>query len=82
MDRLHEFVTTAVQEGTREGEDPGALFDRLRALSYKIADRREPISRRVRGRQPAPRMTEPWFCCAEPTDGQFRPLDTKGHGKI
>ena len=82
MDRLHEFVTTAVQEGTREGEDPGALFDRLRALSYKIADRREPISSRVRGRQPAPRMTEPWFCCAEPTDGQFRPLDTKGHGKI
>ena len=82
MDRLHEFATTAVQEGTREGEDPGALFDRLRALSYKIAHRREPISSRVRGRQPAPRMTEPWFCCAEPTDGQFRPLDTKGHGKI
>ena len=82
MDRLHEFATTAVQQGTREGEDPGALFDRLRALSYKIADRREPISSRVRGRQLAPRMTEPWFCCAEPTDGQFRPLDTKGHGKI
>jgi hypothetical protein len=21
-----------------------------------------------------PRLTEPWFCCAEPTDGQFDPL--------
>ena len=21
-----------------------------------------------------PRLTEPWFCCAEPTEGQFGPL--------
>jgi len=83
MDRLHELATTAVQEGTRAGEDPEALFDRLRALSYKVADRREPeVCGRVRGKQPTPRMTEPWFCCAEPTDGQFRPLDTKNYAKI
>jgi hypothetical protein len=82
MDRLHEAISAAVEEAARTGEDPSATFDRLRALSHGIAERPLPGPRdgaaRARERRRPPRLTEPWFCCAEPTAQQFRPLPAKG----
>ena len=86
MDRLHRAVSAAVEEAAQAGEDPTVTFDRLRALAYGIVDRTPPVSRvtnvRLRARRRAPRLTEPWFCCAEPTKTQFRPLHTKGQGEM
>jgi radical SAM superfamily enzyme YgiQ (UPF0313 family) len=82
MDRLHEAVSVSVEEAARTGDDPAVTFDRLRAIAYGVAGRRPPVSgssgARPRRRPRPPRLTEPWFCCAEPTKGQFRPLRT-GH---
>ena len=76
MDRLYQAVTEAIQMSTQEAKEPEILFLELRTLAYKIADQGSPaISlRSSQGRKRAPRLTEPWFCCAEPTTAQFRPL--------
>jgi hypothetical protein len=84
MDRLHELVTAAVQEGMQKDENLEALFHRLRQLAYEISGRSAPAMSHERrgGREKAPRLTESWFCCAEPTQGQLQPLRTTGHGAI
>ena len=80
MDRLHQTVTATVEKAARAGEDAIETFSGLRALACAAADREPPPppARRSSERPRAPRLTEPWFCCAEPTKGQFRPLRT-GH---
>jgi radical SAM superfamily enzyme YgiQ (UPF0313 family) len=84
MDRLHEIVSAAAQEGIQKDENPDALFDRLRGLAYQMSGRPAPpkYSKPFGARHKAPRLTESWFCCAEPTEGQFRPLRTAGHETI
>jgi len=86
MDRLHRMISEAVEQASLTGEDPAITFDRLRALAYRVADRQPVVAGSSTSRSPErhrpPRLTEPWFCCAEPTAGQFRPLQTKGHEEI
>jgi len=81
MDRLHHAVRVAVEEAARVGDDPAVTFERLRALASGVADRQPPVSdaagSRPRMSPRPPRLTEPWFCCAEPTKGQFRLLRTE-----
>ncbi|HZC68234.1 MAG TPA: CUAEP/CCAEP-tail radical SAM protein [Nitrospirales bacterium] len=86
MDKLHQEVSAAVEAAASTGEDPMATFDRLRAITYRFADLKPPAptaSRTLsRDRRRPPRLTEPWFCCAEPTESQLRPLHTKGYGEV
>lgn len=77
MDPLHWQVSAAVEEAAQIGEDPAETFDRLRTLAYQAAGK-EPTTccaaTSARTRPRSPRLTEPWFCCAEPTEGQFDAL--------
>jgi radical SAM superfamily enzyme YgiQ (UPF0313 family) len=86
MDKLHREVSAAVEAAAGASEEPVATFDRLRAIACRFADRQPPaptVSRtQSRDRQRPPRLTEPWFCCAEPTESQLRPLHTKGYGEV
>jgi len=86
MDTLHRAASAAVEEAANTGEDAAVTFDRLRALAHGIADRQPPVcgvsSARPRNRGRPPRLTESWFCCAEPTEGQFRPLRMKEHDGV
>jgi radical SAM superfamily enzyme YgiQ (UPF0313 family) len=86
MDKLHREVSAAVESAASAGEDPVATFVRLRAIAYRFADRQPPaptVSRtQSRNRHRPPRLTEPWFCCAEPTNDQLHPLHTKGYGEV
>jgi radical SAM superfamily enzyme YgiQ (UPF0313 family) len=86
MDRLHQAVSAIVEAGAKEEDDAMVIFDRIRAIADEIAGRHAASSTRTRVRRPdrpkPPRLTESWFCCAEPTTQQFRPLQTKGHGEI
>jgi len=86
MDKLHREVSAAVEAAASTSEDPAATFDRLRAIAYRFADR-QPAALTAsrtpsRDRQRPPRLTEPWFCCAEPTERQLHPLHTKGYGEV
>jgi hypothetical protein len=81
MDQLHQIVRATVAETARSGEDPAVTFDRLRALAYSVAGRQPLVSgmpsARLQKRARPPRLTEPWFCCAEPMQEQFHPLRTE-----
>jgi hypothetical protein len=86
MDRLHQAASTIVEAGAKEEEDAMETFGRIRAIADEMAGRQtESWTRKTMSepdRPKPPRLTESWFCCAEPTTQQFRPLLTKGHGEI
>lgn len=82
MDRLHREASGLVEDSAKSGEALSVTFDRLRALACTTAGRMPPGHRRARRPGMAPRMTESWFCCAEPTTGQLRALHGKEHGTI
>jgi hypothetical protein len=59
-DAVRAVAGEALADGGRFPEPPSVSDGRLR--SALAPDDR-------------PRLTESWFCCAEPTDAQFRALD-------
>jgi len=75
MDRLHAEVVRVVEDAAGLNEEPAITFERVRAIAHAVRDGTVPESVSVapapRTRH-SPRLTEPWFCCAEPTDGQIR----------
>jgi radical SAM superfamily enzyme YgiQ (UPF0313 family) len=77
MDELHRRVTRFVEEAARCGEDAASTFERVWQLAADLAGHPRPawkaVDRSVDGPKP-PRMTEPWFCCAEPTSAQLSVL--------
>jgi radical SAM superfamily enzyme YgiQ (UPF0313 family) len=77
VDRLHALISVAVEDAAKSGEEARVTFNRLRALAYRMADREAPApcpSSPPAGTPRPPRMTEPWFCCAEPTTVQMDSL--------
>jgi radical SAM superfamily enzyme YgiQ (UPF0313 family) len=67
LDRLHQAVSRRVEEGTTQGEDAQITFAAVRALAYAAAGREPaPIARSAPAAFVA-HLTEPWFCCAEPS---------------
>ena len=78
MDTLYETVKTLVEEDANNGVDSLDTFSRLKQAAYDIAgipdDQRPMIQKQPLNATPPPRMTEPWFCCAEPTTQQLHPL--------
>lgn len=86
MDRLQQAVSAIVETSAKEEDDAMVTFGRIRGMTDEIAGRHTESSTRTKVSRPdrakPPRLTESWFCCAEPTTRQFRPLQTKGHGEI
>lgn len=78
MDRLHGQVMAAVTQAQRAGEDRRATFVRVWALASALvhgAATPAPAGPRPAGPQrPVPSMSEPWYCCAEPSEEQLAPF--------
>ena len=76
MDRLATDASSVVERASANGQDPTSTFYELWELAARTAG--TPIPNRQRSlssnKAPVPRLTEPWFCCAEPTQSQFRSL--------
>ncbi len=71
MDRLFEEVSRRVEQGATSGEDAVETIAAVRALAYAAAGK-EPRPLAAGAPRPfVPRLTEPWFCCAEPTRAQL-----------
>ena len=74
MDRLYRDANRVVEDVADQEEDAAVTFARLRELAHATREGREPkpvaVSPDPKRTRP-PRLTEPWFCCAEPTEGQF-----------
>ncbi len=72
MDRLQRVVRKTVEE--MAGEDLEATFYQLKELALAAFGERKPariVHQPVSNRKRPPRLTEPWFCCAEPTENQM-----------
>jgi len=70
-DALQAEVRDAVQQGEREGAGRRAVFQRIWELAHDACGRTAPplpVSHHTGG---VPAMSEPWYCCAEPTEEQL-----------
>lgn len=75
MDRLHLEVSRTVEEAASAGEDAGATFTRIRDLAYRAAGLPAPPGHSTAPegtRRFVPKLSEPWFCCAEPSTEQLK----------
>jgi radical SAM superfamily enzyme YgiQ (UPF0313 family) len=76
MDRLADDVAALVEEAAASGEAAFATFGRIHRLAATAAGRAGEapslLALRRQDRRLAPRLTEPWFCCAQPTRRQLR----------
>jgi len=78
MDSLQQAVTRVVEEGAQNGEDSEKTFFRLWELvcetaGFEFSSLNKTVALNPQRAKP-PRMTEPWFCCAEPTSSQFQSI--------
>lgn len=76
MDQLASQVMAQVEESTQAGESPHATFARIHALAARLAGEAAPPLSLKRRRPAPPRLSEPWFCCAEPTALQLGKTST------
>jgi radical SAM superfamily enzyme YgiQ (UPF0313 family) len=65
VDELHSAVATAVEQGAAVGEPIATTYARVREVVGA------PPRDLCCGGAARPRLTEAWFCCAEPTDVQL-----------
>ena len=74
MDRLQIEVMAEVQRGQQSGEDAPKLLGRIRERALALKEGRAPSESPLSMSNHAdvsPRLTETWFCCAEPTEAQL-----------
>lgn len=77
-DDLQEELAEIVERGIAEESSDAVLFERMwTAVKAAAPEATAGPAPDLSGRPlpVRPRLTEPWFCCAEPTDMQFGPLE-------
>ena len=79
MDTLYETVKSLVEEDSQNGVDPIDTFYRLKHSAYEAAgipyNQETTVRPNSSSATKPPRVTEPWFCCSEPTQQQIHPLN-------
>ena len=81
LDQLADEVSALAEASTGVAWDPAGAYRSVRALATDVlgplvrpapAPAPDPSLRSPYGVDARPRLTESWFCCAEPTDVQWR----------
>jgi len=72
VDELHARVQNAVMR--MEDQPRAEVFAEIRRLAHEAAGRKAPPPDAKGRGQAIPRLSEPWYCCAEPTDQQLESL--------
>jgi hypothetical protein len=82
MDELQEAVVSCVEQAADRDEPAPVTWGVVRALAYAAAGRALPASEPV-ARPAPPRLSEAWFCCAEPRRRQVgSALSTAGSAAL
>ena len=71
MDALHAEVSRIVGRGTQCNDDAFDTLRRIRVASYAAGGLPLPAEPLVRTRRFVPKLSEAWFCCAEPNATQL-----------
>ena len=75
VDELQSKVYEAIQFGVSEGASSRSIFEQVWILAHSACEQSAPALPPERAESiPVPAMSEPWYCCAEPTDEQFAGL--------
>ena len=70
-DDLQTKVYEAIQLGVSEGSSRREIFEQVWILAHNACEQSAPLLPPQRAESnPVPTMSEPWYCCAEPTDEQ------------
>jgi len=71
VDALQRDIQAWVEHAEAEGFERRAIFQRVWALAHEAAGLEAPALPAGLG-APIPAMSEPWYCCAEPTKQQLQ----------
>jgi hypothetical protein len=71
VDRLQRNLQARVTQGEKEGLARRAVFAAIWRMAHEAAGRPTPILADNLG-SAIPHLSEPWYCCAEPTEQQLR----------
>lgn len=71
VDRLQQAVQAQVARAEQEGLARREVFARIWRMAHEAAGRAAPALAEDLG-APIPRLSEPWYCCAEPTEQQLQ----------
>jgi radical SAM superfamily enzyme YgiQ (UPF0313 family) len=77
VDELHRDIAEVVKTGQRAGHDRRDIFDHIWRTTHSYlgtAAGPGPDLTRLPPVAAIPQLTEPWYCCAEPTDEQIARL--------
>jgi hypothetical protein len=69
VDRLHMQVRALVQQGATQPNDQ--IFGEIWRLAHELAGHPVPSVPAKDTRGAPAQLSEPWYCCAEPTEEQF-----------
>ena len=72
VDELQAEVQRVVQQAAEKPREQ--LFKEVWALAHAYLERPTPPVPIVNNRAPSAELSEPWYCCAEPTEEQFAVL--------
>ncbi|MBA2470490.1 MAG: radical SAM protein, partial [Chloroflexia bacterium] len=80
VDRLHAEVMAVVSDDGADQDDRAAIFARVwnlteDAIRMPVAERLTQAPARRLRLTPIPHLSEPWYCCAEPTELQLTVRD-------
>ena len=71
IDALSEMVQAIAAEGDRRKESRTIVFERIWKAAHAAAGLSAPALHPSREPAAIPFLSEPWYCCAEPTREQF-----------
>ena len=71
VDTLQRSVQELVESGEQQGLDRKDVFTRIWSLAHEALGEPIPLLPSDLG-DPIPHMSEPWYCCAEPTSQQLQ----------
>lgn len=81
LETLQARISSSVEQMNQTGESTFSIFKRVRELAYQMrGDEPMPLEAGTSAEHEPPRLSESWFCCAEPTGSQLDFVN-KGLGK-
>lgn len=72
VDALHKEIQAWVMEAEAKNSPRRDIFSHIWNLAHRAAGLTTPPLPQSSTQAPGPRLSEPWYCCAEPTDQQLQ----------
>ena len=72
VDALQQAVQASAAQGDQKGLARGEQFERIWQLAHHALGLAPPPLTEADFGEPIARLSEPWYCCAEPTDQQLQ----------